>query len=110
MLSWLRSRRERAERIDAKAKALIRAFGADAYSEARHRERQADNEAMAREWGRVALAVARLTGKRVGFDTATRMTMDADFTSDPKAGHSPSVLSSPEGEQIDELKRILGER
>jgi hypothetical protein len=31
MLSWLRRRRERAERIDAKVKALIRAFGVDAH-------------------------------------------------------------------------------
>ena len=32
MLSWLRRRRERAERIDAKVMALIRAFGVDALS------------------------------------------------------------------------------
>ena len=73
ILSWLRRRRERAERIDAKATALVRAFGVDAYSEARQRERQADGKATAREWGRVALAVARKTSKRVGLDTATQM-------------------------------------
>jgi len=29
-------------------------------------------------WRRVALVVARMTGKRVGMDTATRMAKDAD--------------------------------
>jgi len=40
---------ERTERIEAKAKALVRAFGVDAYSEARQRSRHADSEAKARE-------------------------------------------------------------
>ena len=31
-------------------------------------------------WRRVALMVAKMTGKRVGLDTATRMGMDADFS------------------------------
>jgi hypothetical protein len=31
-------------------------------------------------WRRVALIVARITGKRVGVDTATRMATDADFS------------------------------
>lgn len=57
-----------AARIDTKASALIRAFGADAYSKARQRERQADNNATAQRWRRVALAVARKTGKRVDLD------------------------------------------
>ena len=73
MLSWLRRRRERTKRTDAKADALIRAFGADAYLEARQRERGADSEVAAQEWSYVALAIARKTGKRVGLDTATRM-------------------------------------
>jgi hypothetical protein len=50
MLSWLRRRRERAERIDARAKALIRAFGVDAYYEARQRHRQAASAQAAQEW------------------------------------------------------------
>ena len=61
MLSWLRRRRERAERIEAQPKALVRGLGVDAYSEARHRERHANSAAKAREWGRIAMAVARLT-------------------------------------------------
>jgi len=39
MLSWLRRRRERADRIDAEAGALMRDLGVDAYVEARQRER-----------------------------------------------------------------------
>lgn len=49
MLSWLRRRRERIERIDAKVKALTRAFGADAHYEARKRQREAESGETARE-------------------------------------------------------------
>ena len=46
--------------------------------------RRAGCAANAREWGRIAMAVARLTGKRIGIDTGTRMAANADFTSEPK--------------------------
>ena len=62
------------------AEALIRDHGAEAYSEARQRERDVilpDGTTHAgrtpAHWRRVALIVARMTGKRVGVDTATRM-------------------------------------
>ena len=77
MFAWLRRRRQRA--IEAEAYALIRRFDADAYGEARFREREASSEASARHWNRVALAVAHKTGKRVGLDTSTRMAMDVDL-------------------------------
>jgi hypothetical protein len=80
MLSWLRRRRERAERIDAQVKALIRAFGVDAHYEARQRQRGAESAEAAQEWRAVARAIARKTGSRLGLDTATRMAMDADFS------------------------------
>src|SRR5260370_26256679 len=73
MLSWLRRRRETAGRREAKANALVRAFGGEAYAQARQRERGAGNGATAREWSRVALAVASKTGGRVGLDTSTPM-------------------------------------
>ena len=38
MLSWLRRRRETAERIDVEADALIGELGVEAYAEARRRE------------------------------------------------------------------------
>jgi hypothetical protein len=50
MLSWLRRRRARGERIEAEAEALIHELGDYAYSEARQRERDASSIAMAREW------------------------------------------------------------
>ena len=59
MLSWLRRRRETAERIDAEADALIGELGVEAYAEARRREYESSNDAIALRWNRVALAVAR---------------------------------------------------
>ncbi len=59
---------------------FIHDHGVDAYLEARRRERDVilnDGTTHAgrtpEHWRRVALAVARMTGKRVGVDTATRM-------------------------------------
>jgi hypothetical protein len=77
MRSWLRRRRERLERVEAEANALILDFGATAYSQARRREHEARSNAMAREWNRVALAVARKTGQTVGLNASTRIAMDA---------------------------------
>src|SRR5260370_7036533 len=59
MLSWLLRRRARIERIDAEAEALIRDLGEAAYSEARRHEHEASSDAIARDWGFVALAVSR---------------------------------------------------
>jgi hypothetical protein len=65
MLSWLR--RERTERIEAEANALIRHLGAGAYSAARRREHEASSDLIARHWHWVALSVARQTGRYVVF-------------------------------------------
>ena len=72
MLSWLRRRRETAERIDAEADVLIGELGVEAYAEARRREYESSDDAIALWWNRVALAVAHKTGKRIGLDTSTR--------------------------------------
>jgi hypothetical protein len=61
MLAWLLWQLERMERIRAVAGALMTEFGADAYAEARRREREAKGAEMAGDWRRVALAVARQT-------------------------------------------------
>jgi hypothetical protein len=53
--------------------ALIREFSDRAYSEVRRREREASSNEIAKDRGRVALAVASRTGRRVGLDTASRM-------------------------------------
>ena len=47
MLSWLRRRRETAERIDAEADVLIGELGVDAYAEARRREYKSSDNAIA---------------------------------------------------------------
>ena len=80
MLQWLRRRREAERLAQADAEALILAHGGRAYAEARWRQRDAvppDGTAYAgrtrAHWRRVAQIVARMTGKRIGLDTATRM-------------------------------------
>ena len=82
MLSWLRRRRETAERIDAEADVLIGELGVDAYAEARRREYESSDNAIALRWNRVAVAVAHKTGKRIGLDTSTRLAMNAVFAPD----------------------------
>ena len=79
MLGWLRRRHETAERIEAEAEAVMRAYAVRAYAEARRREREAKSTAEAQNWSRVALLIAERTCKRVGLDTATRMASDAIF-------------------------------
>ena len=73
MLPWLARRRARILRVEAEAEAMIHDLGHRAFSEARRREREASSDEIAEDWARVALAVARMTGKRVGVDTATRI-------------------------------------
>ena len=108
MLSWLAHRRARMLRVDADAEALIRDFGDRAYSEARRRQRESSSDEIAKDWGRIASAVARKSGKQVGLDTATRMAMDADFSLErdrAEPPHRPPEESDP----LDELMRIVSE-
>ena len=71
MRSWLRRRRERRERLEAEANPFILDLGATAYSQARGREYEASSDPRARQWSRVALAVARKTGQAVGLNAST---------------------------------------
>ena len=80
MLRWLRRRREAERLAQADAEAFIRDHGGRAYAEARWRQRDVvlpDGTTHAgrtpEHWRRVAHIVARMTGKRIGLDTATRM-------------------------------------
>ena len=80
ILQWLQHRRQATRLAHADAEALVRDHGSEAYREARQRERDVilpDGTTHAgrtpAHWRRVALIVARITGKRVGVDTATRM-------------------------------------
>jgi len=109
MLSWLARRRARIERIEAEAEALIRNLGDWAYSEARRREHEASSDAIAKDWSRVALAVARKTGKRVGLDAATRMSTDADLSLREDAAASIEPPPHAKTDPIEELARIVAE-
>jgi hypothetical protein len=101
MLSWLRRRRETAERIDAEADALIGELGVEAYAEARRREYESSDDAIALRWNQVALAVGRKSGKLVGLDTSTRIAMNAVFA--PDREHAGDRKPQPFS-QADELK------
>ena len=81
MLGWLRRRRERAEWIEAEAESLSRELGVAAYSEARRREREANSIAEARQYNRVALAIAGRTCSAVGVGAGARMASDAILAS-----------------------------
>lgn len=108
MLSWLHRRRERAKWIEAEAAALIRDLGVMAYAEARRNEREANTIKAARDWNRIALAIARNTSGRVGFDSASRMAADANFAySYSEKSAPPTRAPFPELEQLHELKRVV---
>jgi hypothetical protein len=94
MLSWVRRQRDKIERIESEADALIHNLGVGAYSAARRREHDANSEAMARHWRRVALPVARKTGRRVGLDASTRIATDASLTTDDNPDASSRLALS----------------
>ena len=68
---------------------MICELGVDAYAAARRKEYEASSDTIARDWGRVAVAVA----KRTGLDVARRRLWDADVAlgNEPVA---PSELRS----------------
>jgi hypothetical protein len=117
MLQWLRRRRQAERLAQADAEALIHDHGAEAYSEARQRERDvvlADGTTHAgrtpAHWRRVALIVAKRTGHKIGLDTSTRMAMDADFSTDQEPGEPRAHVQSSPTSPLDELKRILSRK
>ncbi len=63
---WRSRRRARIENISAEAEALVRDLGQAAYAEARKRQDEASSDAIAKDWERVALAVARKLGSPAG--------------------------------------------
>jgi hypothetical protein len=109
MLGWLRRGRETAERIEAEAEVVMREYAVRAYAEARRREREAKSKAEAQNWSRVALKIAHKTGKRVGFDTATRMAADANFAASVETSASSAHAPIPELDPLEELVRLVSE-
>ena len=107
MLSWLPSRRARIERIEAEAEALVRDLGESAYDEASRREHEASSDAIARDWGSVAMAVARLIVRRKDVDPLIRLAMNAVLVPDRKKAGSRKRPSLSELPPADELTRVL---
>jgi hypothetical protein len=73
MLSWLLWRLDQRERLHAVARAVISEFGDGAYAEARRREREAQSDSRASDWGRVAAILARRTARQAGPDVAVEL-------------------------------------
>ena len=107
MLSWLPQRRARIERLDTETEALIRDFGEAAYSEARRREDEASSDKIARDWGLVALAVARQIGSRENVDPLVRLAMNAVLVPDRDKAASRKPRSLSELRRPDELTRVV---
>ena len=107
MLSWLPHRRARIERIGTEAEALISVFGEAAYREARRREDEASSDEIARDWGLVALAVARQIGGREDVDPLIRLAMNAVLVPDRDKAASRKPRSFSELRQADELTRVV---
>ncbi len=51
-----------------------------------------------------------MTGKRIGLDTATRLTADANFSTDQKSRDPGAHVHSPPPDPLKELKRILSQK
>ena len=106
MLSWLPRRHARIE-IEAEAQALVRDFGDVAYFEACRREHEASSHAIARGWGSVALAVARLIGERADVDPLVRLAMNAVLVPDREGAAPRRRRSLPGLTPEAELTRVI---
>jgi len=89
---------------------------AEPYRVARDLQRQAIDEGEARHWSRVAVGIAQATGRQIGLDTATRYSLEADFSGAPEERSetsSPPRHSMPDisGDELValELKRLFQE-
>jgi hypothetical protein len=93
------------QQIDAEAESLIRQLGGDAYAEALRKESESSSASIARDWSRVAQAIA----KRTGLDAAPPTSMDADVARSgpiPTLGHRAKSELSP----LDQLNRSVSAR
>ena len=79
MTWWPTQRRARDENIEARAEAMIRDFGFAAYHQARRMAHEASSGARASEWGRVALAIAQKTGRRISPEMSRLLARGAIF-------------------------------
>jgi hypothetical protein len=93
------------ERPDAEAEELIREFCDDAYLEAIRRENEASSDAIAKDWSRVALAVAHKLKTSTEVDPTTRIAMNALFLPDRKRAAVRLPRGHSERRRVDEADR-----
>ncbi len=101
---WPLSRRARIDSIDAVAEALIADLGAEAYSEARRRAHEASSDALARDWDRVALAVARKLTSDAGTEVSDRMAARVVLVPDRDRAPPPRLAERPFDERRSALE------
>jgi hypothetical protein len=114
MFPWSRKARQVRVRVAADVHALL-SRARDPYAEARDRMRGATDEVEIRHWSRVAVEIAKATGKQIGLDTGTRMYLKADLSALPPPSRGIAIdsrtsafdLSSDEIAVL-ELKRLIG--
>ncbi len=85
----------------------MRALGEAAYDEARYREQEASSDEIARDWGLVAMAVARRIGRSKDVDPLVRIAMNAVLVPDRKEAASRKPRSRSEITSVDEVTREL---
>ena len=76
-------------------------------SRRRRREDEASSDKIARDWGLVALAVARQIGEREDVDPLVRLAMNAVLVPDREKAASREPQSLPELRRADELTRTF---
>ena len=101
---WPPRRGARIDSVNAEADALIRDFGAAAYSEARRREHEASSDAIAKDWERVALAIARKLTADTGSLDSERMAARVALVPD----RDPASPSSTRSRRIHESGERAG--
>jgi hypothetical protein len=72
VFTWGRRAKDERARVNADVAALIE-VEADPYRVARGHAHTSADDSEVRHWSRVAVAIAKRTGRRVGLDAATRM-------------------------------------
>jgi hypothetical protein len=102
---WLLRPLVRIKQIDAEAEALIQELGGDAYAEARRKEWESSSASIARDWDRVAQAIA----KRTGLNAAPLTSLDAHVA---HSGPIPALGLGAESElsPLDQLNCSLSAR
>jgi hypothetical protein len=94
VIVWLLPRRPaRIKRLGDEAEALILEFGVDAYAEARRKEFEASSDTIARDWDRIAVAIAKRTSLKVVQGTPSDP--DLVLASEPVGEPRPSSGSRP---------------